>query len=241
MRSRMKPALLLSVATLTLGLPAISPASAQIFGGIVYDPTNYAQNLLTATRTLTMINNQIKQLTNEAQMIVNQVKDLTSLPYTARAALNARLVAIENLIKTAKGLAYDVASIDAQFTSMFPEDYSTTPNATMAADARAHWREASRAFHDAMLMQAKIAETISADMGTLDEIVAQSEGAIGDLQVSQAANQLLALQAKQAMQTAELFAVASRADALDRARQLQMEERARVHRTRFIGDGIIYP
>ena len=241
MRSRMKPALLTSIAALTLGLSAVAPASAQFFGGIVYDPTNYAQNLLTATRTLTMINNQIKQLTNEAQMIVNQVKDLTSLPYTARAALNVRLVEIETLIKTAKGLAYDVASIDTQFTSLFPEDYSATPNAAMAADARAHWQEASRAFHDAMLMQAKIAETISADMGTLDEIVTQSEGAIGDLQVSQAANQLLALQAKQAMQTAELFAVASRADALDRARKLQMEERARVHRARFVGDGIIYP
>ncbi len=241
MRRRMKPALLMSVAMMTLGLPPLAPASAQFFGGIVYDPTNYAQNLLTATRTLTMINNQIKQLTNEVQMIVNQVKDLTSLPYTARAALGARLVEIENLIKTAKGLAYDVASIDASFTSLFPEDYSATPNATMAADARAHWQEASRAFHDAMLMQAKIAETISADMTTLDEIVTQSEGAIGDLQVSQAANQLLALQAKQAMQSAELFAVASRADALDRARQLQMEERARIHRTRFIGDGVIYP
>ena len=36
-----------------------------------------------------MINNQIKQLTNEAQMIANQVKDLTQLPYTARAALQS--------------------------------------------------------------------------------------------------------------------------------------------------------
>jgi len=241
MRRRMKAVAVSSVSLLAFSVLPIAPANAQFFGGIVYDPTNYAQNLLTATRTLTMINNQIKQLTNEAAMIVNQVKDLTNLPYTARAALNARLVEIETLIKTAKGLAYDVASIDTQFTSLFPEDYSATPNAAMAAHARAHWQEASRAFHDAMLMQAKIAETISADMTTLDEIVAQSEGAIGDLQVSQASNQLLALQAKQAMQTAELFAVASRADALDRARKLQMEERARIHRTRFVGDGVIYP
>ncbi len=241
MRRRMNPAFLISLATLGVALSPLTPAAAQFFGGIVYDPTNYAQNLLTATRTLTMINNQIKQLSNEAAMIVNQVKDLTSLPYTARAALNARLVEIETLIKTAKGLAFDVASIDASFTALFPEDYSGAPNATMAADARRHWQEASRAFHDAMIMQAKIAETISADMTTLDEIVTQSEGAIGDLQVSQATNQLLALQAKQAMQTAELFAVASRADALDRARKLQMEERARIHRTRFIGDGVIYP
>ena len=241
MRRRMKSLLLASAALASINLGSIAPSHAQLFGGIVYDPTNYAQNLLTAARTLRMINNQVKQLTNEAQMILNQAKNLANLPYSARAALNQRLVEIETLIKTANGLAYDVASIDASFKALFPEDYSAFSNAAMASDARTHWQEASRAFHDAMVMQAKIAETISADMTTLDEIVTQSETAIGDLQVSQAANQLLALQAKQAMQSAELFAVASRADALDRARQLQAEERARIHRTRFIGDGIVYP
>ena len=34
-----------------------TPAHAQ-FGGIVYDPSNYAQNVLTAARTLEQINNQ---------------------------------------------------------------------------------------------------------------------------------------------------------------------------------------
>lgn len=241
MRRRMK-ALLLSAAMLSpLTLLSVTPASAQLFGGVVYDPSNYAQNLLTAVRTLQMINNQIKQLTNEAQMIANQVKDLTNLPYTARAALNARLAEIDALIKTAKGLAFDVASIDATFKALYPEDYASFSNAAMAADARRHWREASRAFHDAVIMQAKITETVAADLTTLDEIVRESETAIGGLQVAQAGNQLLALQTKQSMHAAELMAVNARADALDRARQLQMEERARIQRTRFIGDGIIYP
>lgn len=241
MRRRMK-ALLLSAAMLPpLTLSPTAPASAQLFGGIVYDPSNYAQNLLTAVRTLEMINNQIKQLVNEAQMIANQVKDLTNLPYTARAALNARLAEIDTLIKTAKGLAFDVASIDASFKALYPEDYASFSNAAMAADARRHWQEASRAFHDAVIMQAKVTESIAADLGTLDEIVRESETAIGGLQVAQAGNQLLALQTKQSMHTAELMAVNARADALDRARQLQMEERARIQRTRFVGDGIIYP
>jgi P-type conjugative transfer protein TrbJ len=241
MRRRMKTRFLALSSSLALALGAPGIANAQFFGGIIYDPSNYAQNLLTAVRTLALINNQVKQLTNEAQMIVNQVKDLTNLPYTARAALNTRLAEIDALIKSAKSLAYDVAAIDAAFKSLYPEDYAAFSNAAMAADARKHWQEASRALHDAVLMQAKITETIAADLGTLDEIVTQSENAIGDLQVSQAANQLLALQAKQSMQTAELLAVNARADALDRARQLQMEERARVLRARFLGDGVIYP
>lgn len=240
MRRGIKSNLLACAAAIGLALAPVSNANAFFFGGIVYDPTNHTQNLLTAARTLQMINNQIKQLTNEAQMIANQVKDLTQLPYTARAALQTRLNEIDNLIKTARSIAYDVATVDAAFKSLFPEDYATFSNAAMGAQARTHWEEASRSLHDAMRMQAKIAETIRADVATLDELITESQSAVGDLQVSQAGNQLIAMQTKQSMQTAELLAVQYRAEALERARQLQSEERARVHRQRFLGDGAAY-
>lgn len=241
MRRRMKSALMAGIASMGLALAPVQPASAFIgFGGIVYDPSNYAQNLLTAARTLQMINNQVKQLTNEAQMIANQAKNLTQLPYTARTALQARLSEIDTLIQTANSIAYDVATVDAAFASLFPDDYASFSNAAMGAQARTHWEEASRSLHDAMRLQAKIAETVQLDMTTLDEIVTASETAIGDLQVSQAGNQLMALQTKQSMQTAELLAVQYRAEALERARQLQSEERARIHRQRFLGDGAAY-
>ncbi len=240
MRRRMKSKLLSCAAAVGLALAPMSNASAFIFGGIVYDPTNHTQNLLTAARTLQMINNQIKQLTNGAQMIANQVKDLTQLPYTAKAALNTRLQEIDTLIKTANSIAYDVATVDAAFKSLFPEDYATFSNAAMGAQARTHWEEASRSIHDAMMMQAKIAETIRADVVTLDELMTQSQSAIGDLQVEQAGNQMIALQTKQSMQTAGMLAVQYRAEALERARHLQSEERARIHRQRFIGDGAAY-
>ncbi|GAB4532365.1 MAG: P-type conjugative transfer protein TrbJ [Amphiplicatus sp.] len=240
MRRRMKSHLLICVAALGLALAPISSANAFLFGGIVYDPTNHAENLLTAARTLQMINNQVKQLANEAQMIANQAKDLTNLTFSAKAALASRLAEIDNLIKTANGIAYDVATVDAAFKAYFPEDYAAFSNAAMGAAARQHWKESSRSLHDAMLMQAEIAETVAADMGTLDELVTQSQSAIGDLQAAQAGNQLLALQTKQSMQTAQLLAVQYRAEALERARQLQSEERARIHRKRFLGDGSAY-
>nr|MBA4770810.1 P-type conjugative transfer protein TrbJ [Sphingobium sp.] len=46
-----------------IGITAAAPAHAQ-FGGIVYDPTNYAQNVLTAARSLQQVNNQIQQIQN---------------------------------------------------------------------------------------------------------------------------------------------------------------------------------
>ena len=50
--------------SLVSGTMIAAPAQAQ-FGGIVYDPSNYAQNVLTAARTLQQINNQIQQIQNQ--------------------------------------------------------------------------------------------------------------------------------------------------------------------------------
>ena len=51
---------------------AMPPSLAQV---VVFDPNNYAQNVLTAARALQQINNQITSLQNQAQMLINQAKN----------------------------------------------------------------------------------------------------------------------------------------------------------------------
>jgi len=58
--------LTLSTALAALVLAAPAPAGAQ---RIVYDPTNYAQNLLSATRALEQIRNQIRQIEQATAML----------------------------------------------------------------------------------------------------------------------------------------------------------------------------
>jgi type IV secretion system protein TrbJ len=41
---------------------------------VVFDPNNYAQNVLTAARALEQFNNQITSLQNQALMLINQAK-----------------------------------------------------------------------------------------------------------------------------------------------------------------------
>ena len=74
-------AIVLAATMLAVSPMLATQAHAQFgFGRIVYDPTNYAQNLLTAARTLEQINHQITSLQNEATMLINQAKNLASLP-----------------------------------------------------------------------------------------------------------------------------------------------------------------
>lgn len=55
--------------------PIVTPAYALFgFGDIVFDPSNYAENIVQAARALEQINNQIASLQNEAQMLINQAR-----------------------------------------------------------------------------------------------------------------------------------------------------------------------
>src|ERR1700753_1779857 len=79
-----------TVTTSVAALPAVvTPASAQT---IVYDPNNYAQNLLTAARSLQQINNQITSLQNQAQMLINQARNLVNLPFSSLLQLEQSIL-----------------------------------------------------------------------------------------------------------------------------------------------------
>ena len=62
-----------------------TPSAAQL---VVFDPNNYAQNVLTAARALQQINNQIVSLQNQAQMLINQAKNLATLPFSSLLQLD---------------------------------------------------------------------------------------------------------------------------------------------------------
>src|SRR6266481_3180527 len=59
---------------------ALAPSSAQV---VVFDPNNYAQNVLTAARALQQISNQITSLQNQTQMLINQARNLATLPFSS--------------------------------------------------------------------------------------------------------------------------------------------------------------
>jgi P-type conjugative transfer protein TrbJ len=210
-------------------------------GDIVLDPSNLAQNMLTAARSLEQINNQVQQLQNEAQMLINQGRNLTSLPFNTVNRLRATLATTERLIAEAQGLAYNVATIDSEFARLYPHAYTATISGNrMAQDARERWRHTLDGLHTAMRVQAQVSQNLSNDESVLTDLVGQSQSATGALQAMQATNQLLGLQAKQTIQAQQLQLTQDRAASLELARQAAATERAREVRRRFLGDGTPY-
>jgi len=233
----MKKHLLAVVLAAALISPISTPANARL----VFDPWNYGQNILTAARSLQQINNQIQQLTNQAQMLINQAQNLQQLPFSIAGQLQSSLQQLEILVGDAQGLAYDVSAIDDAFQNLFPEEYAAaTTTSKLVEDARKRWELARQGFHDALKMQAGVVENVAVDRDVLDQLITESQSAVGNLQVLQAGNQLTALAAKQSMQLQELIAANARADALERAGRIEAREQGRARLARFIGTGSAY-
>ncbi|WP_314716952.1 P-type conjugative transfer protein TrbJ [Sphingobium yanoikuyae] len=240
MKSRILAACLAATAITGAAILPVAPVHAQ-FGGVVFDPKNYAQNILTAARTLTQINNQIQALQNQASMLTNMAKHLQRLDFSSLSQMTRSMQRIDTLMAQAEGIAFDLQSTDAALASHFPAEFDRALSTSdIITQARGRLQESMKAYRQTMRVQAQVAENVQADAGLLSELVSQSQSATGSLQVSQATNQLLALSTKQQLQIQQMMAAQYRADSLERARQQQALEAARERTKRFIGSADIY-
>ncbi|MBP6013305.1 MAG: P-type conjugative transfer protein TrbJ [Alphaproteobacteria bacterium] len=227
----------LLLATTTALVLAGSPAQAMV----VFDPSNFAENVLQAARALEQINNQIKSLQNEAVMLENMAKHLEKLGFSSLGDIEATLKDINQLMAKAKGIAFEVKATESAFKRLFPEQYSASVTSSeLGQGALERWSEAMKALEHTMTVQAQVVANVDADGTTLSRLVTESQAAVGSLQAQQASNQLIALSAKQQLQTQELMAAQYRAEALEQARQAQAQEQARAQFKRFVGDGQVY-
>jgi P-type conjugative transfer protein TrbJ len=236
MRSTFKARLLASVFAMTVVLGASAPASARI----VFDPTNYAQTLLQAARALEQIQNQVKSLQNEAQMLTDMALNLKQLDVTSLGEITSALRRIDGLMSQAEGIAFDVQETTVALQRQFPKEYSAATTDEAVSDALGRWQSAMGAYRHTMTVQAQVVENVQADSATLAELLAASDYAVGSLQVQQATNQLVALSAKQQLQIQNLTAAQYRAQALDEARKAEAEQAARTATDRFLGSGHAY-
>ena len=225
-------------APLALSPFVVPPAYALFgFGDVVFDPSNYAENILQAARALEQINNQIASLQNEAQMLINQARSLASLPYSSLQSLQQSVQRTQQLLGQAQRIAFDVQQIDQIFSQQYSNMDLSASDHQLVDLARDRWGNTVGALQDAMRVQAGVVGNIETQRAELSNLVGESQGATGALQATQAGNQILALQAQQLADLTALLAANGRADALSVAEQAAAAEQGREQRSRFLEPG----
>ncbi len=234
---RFRVALAAGVAVLTLATASV-PADAQ---WIVYDPTNFSQNVLTAARELQQVNQNIQSLENQATMLINQAKNLAGLPYSSLAQLEASIQRTEQLLMQAQKIAYSVTTIDQAFTQVYPQSYSGSTSSTqMLADAQTRWQNARAGYQDSMHVQAGVVQNLQNAQTQISALISSSQSASGALQAAQSGNQIMGLAAQQLADLTGVIAAMARAQSLDSAGRLESEAQGQQQMQNFLNYGAGY-
>ena len=229
---------LLTAASLLVG---VAMHSTSVNAWVVFDPWNYQQNLLTAIRSLEEIQNQVKQLTNEAQALAKMDLNLEQLGSSIGGDLKSSMGEIKSLLDKADGIALSVSATDSEMKKLFPSDYATAlTNDQSLKAAKTRWDETLSAFKRSMSLEAKVVENTNEDGNALSDLLSKSSTAIGNLQVQQAGNELIGLSVKQQLQLQNLIAADQRAQSLERARTLASQEESRMRFKTFVGTSQAY-
>ena len=138
---------------------------------LVLDAANLIQTTATALSSVDILANSVLELTGLDGIEVNE--DFAS-----------EMEELGNLVNEARGLSYDIASLQAQVTTLF--DFDTAPDNTTALHERlaAIRRVVYLSYLDAMRTQTLITTTLSA-VRHLTRLVAGIESFVGNMQANQ--------------------------------------------------------
>ena len=207
-----------------------APAQAQM---TVIDPTNLVQNALNAARALEQVRNQVTQITNQIRQLENDARNLTTLGRTFAPDIISKLSELDALINEARGLALQVNDTRAALEGLYTGNYRGTDVATRAVQAARQLDNARAALQTSLILQARVTEQLAEDSQILGALADASASATGSLSAQQATNEILAFQAQQAMRLQALLVAQSRAEALERAREMEALAQARAQHAHF--------
>jgi type IV secretion system protein TrbJ len=214
-------------------------ADAQL---VVQDPANLVQTSLNAARSLEQISNQVTQITHQIRQLENDARNLSRLGATVSPDLIQRLREMDELLGEARGLALEVGETRRALETLYTGRYRGTDMAARAETAARQIDAARSALETSLLVQARTAEQLRADETTLASLMSASAGAEGALSAAQSANEILAFQAQQSMRLQSLLLAESRAEALERAREMDIRAQGVAQREHFFSSaGTAHP
>ncbi|HCK84687.1 MAG TPA: P-type conjugative transfer protein TrbJ [Hyphomonadaceae bacterium] len=198
-------------------LLAAPPARAQ---WTVYDPTNFAQNLLSAARALEQIRNQIAQIEQAAAML--RTNPLQLSPELSQSIGQAR-----ELFSAAQGLAFEIDGLSEDLRTLYPETWEEF-DLERIGEQSDNWLAESRAsLERAMAAEAGAVRSIERAQGHIERALQSSSQSEGQTGAIQAGNQLLGIQASQLAEIHALLIAQGRALETERMERMAREQRAR--------------
>ena len=212
------------------------PARAQM---TVFDPSNYAQNVLTAARDAAA-GQQRNPEPAEPGDVPHQPGAQSGEPALFRRWRSFSSRSARPSSSSPRRSASPTTSARSTRPSRrtYPQSYAAaTSSQQLLADAQTRWQNSLAGFQDAMRVQAGVVQNLDRTRTQIERLVSSSQSATGALQAAQSGNQLVALQTKQLADLTAVMASIARAQSLEGARTVASQAQAREQLQRFLDYG----
>ena len=233
----------LTTMVLTAWLPARSHAQFDGGGGIiVFDPSNFAKNTITAAQMITQVINSTKE-------VELMLRNLIATGWAGEDA--ARLLRLlDEVLAVEHALHYQLANLDALMRERYP-GYRYTPPTVWWEDYQ-QWANTSldtlRGTLDTVHEQLRVEQRVREEQVVAD-LAAKTAGAAGNLDVTQTGNMIMVQVVEELRKTRQMLGALINADNVAHAHAINREavserlehdalERSRVEiPTRNVGPG----
>ncbi|MEQ9587291.1 MAG: hypothetical protein RJS97_05015 [Parvibaculaceae bacterium] len=157
----------------------------------VFDAANYAQNLLTALRTLQVVAQQATQLSNQVRQIENQAAMLRTIDINTAVDLAGQLNILTETYSRAGEIFYKADQITAQMRQMYPDADQLLNFPDIENNARAYRNRAKQLAQYSAEVHAAVLENSPQTQARVLRLINASNSAAGQTAATQAGNQLL--------------------------------------------------
>lgn len=205
-------------------------------GDVVYDPSNFFENVLQAGYQLQQLGKEVEQLEQMVLMVEDMALNIKNLNFSALPVIGGPLGTLMELYDTAHNLFFNAALIQEKFKELYGPFHADVALSGAAFAAKEwDWNQAVREAHYvAMQQQAQVPQSLQAAQDAMTAALRKSETAEGNLQVQQAGNQVLGVVASQLSTLNTLTATAAQAQATREMQQAAERDQAQLAAQRWM-------
>lgn len=212
---------------------------------VVFDPTNFSQNVLTALRTLQSNVNDVQKIANQIQQLNHEIQNLQTLSPAVSGPLLANYVTawtqMGNTFNSINGLASNVGALTADYNATFPARAGTPlSSAQVLGQLQTYLTQARASYQGVYQQSGQVMANLPVAQANVATALAASSGASGNLDALQAQTHVIAQVAQLLMQQNAQIAAMNQAqstwlnqqmEAADSARVLAQQNEARIPQT----------
>lgn len=152
-------------------------------GMIVFDPSNFTKNTITALQTTQMVTQQIESYQTQLQQYQLEMQNIENFPNFTWQNVSTTLADLANAIQTGQALGYSMQNMDAAFQQIYPgyqspqnyqQSYQNWSNTTL---------DTIRGGLDSISMQASDFANEEQTINTLRSLAASPTGQLQAVQV----------------------------------------------------------